>query len=186
LLFLFLLSAPREVREETKRSHAFACFSFFSLSAALAKASALGGQLPTFKKEAGGASGGKAGVERGGRGEGEEDGRLTLGQLARKGLTVDVSVTEPAKTAAEERACRFESERMARELQAKLEGDATYHKMLLQRQRLPAYEMQLDILQAVRRNQVFVTSSLSLSLSLSRARALSLRLSLPLALSPSL
>ena len=123
---------------------------------------------------------------RGGRGEGEEDGRLTLGQLARKGLTVDVSVTEPAKTAAEERACRFESERMARELQAKLEGDATYHKMLLQRQRLPAYEMQLDILQAVRRNQVFVTSSLSLSLSLSRARALSLRLSLSLALSPSL
>lgn len=90
-------------------------------AAALEKAAALGGSLPTFKKAGvaqGSSSDGKGGA---GGGRGVDDGRLTLGQLARKGLEVDVSVTEPAKTAAEERACRLESERMARDLQAKLQ-----------------------------------------------------------------
>ena len=35
-----------------------------------------------------------------------------------------------------------------------LQGDAKYHKMLQQRQRLPAFEMQEAIVKAVRHNQV--------------------------------
>jgi hypothetical protein len=84
-------------------------------AAALSKAAEAGAPLdrPRFKLPAAGAaskaSGGGGG--RGGGGGGGGDGRgggetLTLGQLAQKGLQVDISVTEPVRTAAEERAFR--------------------------------------------------------------------------------
>ena len=39
-------------------------------------------------------------------------------------------------------------------LKQNLQGDGKYHKMLQQRQRLPAFEMQDAIVKAVRHNQV--------------------------------
>jgi hypothetical protein len=110
-----------------------------------------------------------AAVEQGGAG-----GKvLTLGQLGQVGMhhKIDVAITEPRKTAEEERACRLEGQRLLHTLRFNMAAAAAmqspppsgagreeeqarlYAKMQPQRQRLPAYEMRDTILAAVRRHQ---------------------------------
>jgi len=137
-------------------------------SSSSSKAAGLGavpGQVPLFKSGGGGggdaARMGSVGAEMvpaevGAGARARES--LTLGQLAQKGLKVDVSITEPKRSAEEARKAGVEGQRMLRELETKAASHGGYQKMVAQRARLPAYEMEKEIVQAVRKHQVIVIS----------------------------
>ena len=92
----------------------------------------------------------------------QSDGKMTIGQLTSGGLKIDISITEPRRTLDEENSCRQDSQRMKRDLDSKVSSHTVYKKMQAQRQRLPAYEMQDTILDAVHKNQVLPLSPHSL------------------------
>jgi len=120
---------------------------------ALSKVNGPGGLAPQFK---GSSRSVAPGAEVGAGARARES--LTLGQLAQKGLKVDVSITEPKRSAEEARKAGVEGQRMLRELETKAASHGGYQKMVAQRARLPAYEMEKEIVQAVRKHQVIVIS----------------------------